>query len=141
MNKHTTNYSNRKLLHEEVYMPQWVTQAVLQMQRVTTKYIISEHWLKEHAGERFDTKHNTKDEDLLYIMKNTATKPIEPFEVELTKIKGKWKVTKYVIRVDFTRDSDLAIVIRGNKIITCWLNDVNDLHYTLDKSKYETKLD
>lgn len=129
------------LLHEEVFIPQWVTQAVLKMQRETTNYVLSEHWLNEHSGEKFDGKHNTKDKDLLTIMYNTSKNPIEPFEVELTKINGKWKVTKYVIRVAFTRDSDLAIVIRGNRIITCWLNDVDDLHYTLDKTKYETKLD
>lgn len=62
---------------------------------------------------------------------------IKPFEIETTYD----KVTKYVIRISFDNERDISVVIRFNTIITAWINYKEDVHKTLDKSKYATEED
>jgi hypothetical protein len=67
--------------------------------------------------------------------------PIDPFEVEVEKaVDGKILVTKYVVRIPYDKNRDISVSIRGNKIITAWLNFVDDVHHTLDLSKYDDTL-
>lgn len=57
-------------------------------------------------------------------------------EVETDIINGKEVVTKALYRERTNSFNDVLMVVRGNRLITCWLNDRRDTHATLDKSKY-----
>ena len=56
-----------------------------------------------------------------------------PFEVETTD----GIVTKCVIRCEYDESRDISIVVRDGFVLTSWLNQKNDFHATLDRSKYE----
>ena len=49
---------------------------------------------------------------------------------------------KAVVRVDYDKDYDLVLTLGGfgglkdGFVRTCWLNEKNDHHFSLDKSKY-----
>lgn len=60
------------------------------------------------------------------------------YEVET---KGKDDIVKCVLRTSYDLDKDISIVFaisKDNKNIvkTAWLNNKNDRHFTLDRSKY-----
>ena len=57
-------------------------------------------------------------------------------EVETDIVNGKETVTKALYRERTNGFNDVLMVVRGNRLITCWLNDRRDIHATLDKSKY-----
>lgn len=46
------------------------------------------------------------------------------------------KITKAVFRTNYDKDYDIAIVVRKNKVITAWLNNVDDRHFTLNEKAY-----
>ena len=63
---------------------------------------------------------------------NTASSNV--FELELDLETG--AITKIAVRVPYNALYDLTLVIRNYSVSTVWLNDKNDKHTTLDKSKY-----
>ena len=69
------------------------------------------------------------------IIENITLENCKPFEVEYDE--NLEQVTKCVLRLNYDSKRDISIVFREGVIITCWLNDKNDLHNTLDESKYE----
>lgn len=59
---------------------------------------------------------------------------IEPFEVETDENNH---VVKCVIRTMYDKYHDICFVIRKDIIVTAWLCNYNDKHFTLNKNKYE----
>jgi acid phosphatase class B len=60
------------------------------------------------------------------------------YEVET---QAKDEITKCVLRTSYDLDRDISIVFATSKdgkniVKTAWLNDKNDRHFSLDKSKY-----
>jgi hypothetical protein len=49
------------------------------------------------------------------------------------------RITKTVYRFGFDKTNDLVAVVRGGRLITCWLNAKADKHSTLDRTKYEKR--
>ena len=68
------------------------------------------------------------------IVQGLCSQDIHPFEVE---VDCNNKVVKTVIRTPYDDTRDISIVIRYGYIVSGWLNDKNDSHVSLDKSKYE----
>lgn len=126
---------NTKLYHKDVYLPQNLINQVIHQQQNTINFAFTKHLI-----ERIDCKdrsHNSVTAEKIWnVLSKLKEKPIIPFEVETENHNGKEKVTKYVIRDRCTVFEDISIVIRGNKVITAYINDSADEHFTLDSSKY-----
>jgi hypothetical protein len=130
-----------KLLHIEKYIPDSVLKTVAWLQgRIdVTKMSLSRH-IQEHL-EGGDHKHGYNKESLLKCVQSLKDNPVDPFEVEVeVRPNNKHFITKFVVRIPYDRDRDISVSIRGNKIITAWLNHVDDIHHTLDLSKYSDSL-
>jgi hypothetical protein len=86
-----------------------------------------------------DRSHNSVTaENVWKVLSGLKGNPIVPFEVETKEIDGKENVVKYVVRAKVGKFEDVCLVIRGNKVITAYINDSSDSHRTLDFSKYES---
>lgn len=139
-----------KLYHEDVYMPEEFLKEALHLQTLITTYSVSRHFREQHQNEN-DYKHYLDFNKVASALTKLKTSPVKPFEIEITQNdKSKSFVTKYVVRVsyDSTRDITIVIIPEENKdrtslshafIKTAWLNRVDDVHKTLDASKYCTR--
>ena len=127
------------LLHKQVYLPQGIIDEVYKHQDSTKIVEFSYHFIVQHL-DKYDYKHYLNKNTLVKIVKNLHSQT--PFEVEISK---EHRVLKYVVRTtyDATRDVSIVIIPRGDVafVKTAWLNDENDKHFTLDKSKYVRHLD
>lgn len=47
------------------------------------------------------------------------------------------ELVKLLVRYQVKSHADLCLILSGRLIVTAWLNQVNDVHSTLDKNKYE----
>ena len=93
---------------------------------------LSNH-LWEHIELSKKARYDIDAKTLYHIVKSIES--CEPFEVEVVDN----KVVKCVVRVKYDDNRDISIVVREGFILTAWLNDSTDLHFTLDKSKYTTR--
>jgi hypothetical protein len=126
-----------KLLHIEKNIPEKVLKIVKYLQeKLNVDNLIFSRHIQEHLSGS-DRKHSYNKDGLLKVLKLLNSNPVEPFEVEVDVNDGKFYVTKYVIRTKYDDIYDISISIRGKKIITAWLNTHDDIHYTLDLSKYD----
>lgn len=63
------------------------------------------------------------------------TNNAKAIEVEITG----HHVTKIVYRIDYNEKHDLVLVVgEACRVYTVWLNEKNDTHKTLDRTKYDT---
>lgn len=117
-----------KLYHREVY---WLSYFDTQSQiLIKSANRLSNH-LWEHIEISDKPRYDIDVSKLFLIVKSLDS--VEPFEVEVDNN----KVVKCVIRTRYDNNRDISIVIREGFIVTAWLNHNNDLHGTLDVSKYE----
>ena len=85
-------------------------------------------------------------------LKSIQKNKTKPFEIEVMydNKKRDYIITKYVVRVSYDETRDVSFVIvpvldryskkfRG-RIKTAWLNDKEDIHSTLNVSKYAKSL-
>lgn len=125
------------LYHIEVYMPQEYIDSSLSSQRALGTYRFSYHLKKRLFGDR-DYKHALNNKVLVQCINSLRLSPIVPFEIEVDD----GEVVKLVVRVPYTEENDVSIAIQLNSsngcplIKTAWLNDKNDVHTTLDTTKY-----
>lgn len=126
----------RILLHSSIYMPKYFKSIAINQQRRLKDCSISNHFKTDHSIENRDFKHNISEVELISLVNSLAYKPVEPFEIEISKDNGKVILSKQVIRVNYKDNNDVSIVLRGNKIITAWLNKRDDVHLSLDTNKY-----
>lgn len=93
--------------------------------------------LSNHLWERIDNSNQKRyniDVAKLYLILNAINESnCHPFEVETTD----GIVTKCVIRYEYDESRNISIVVRDGFVLTSWLNQKNDFHATLDRSKYE----
>lgn len=62
---------------------------------------------------------------------HTAGAQLVEFETD-----GQFQLTKIVLRKSYSADLDVVyVIVRGGKLVTCWLNKKSDKHETLDKSR------
>lgn len=134
-----------KLYHEMVYIPNEILLESMKLKRDLVKFAYSHHFQYQMEDEN-DYKHYIKDKTLLeFALAKLTTSLFKPFEIETEfDIRGKERVCKIVVRVPFDdkRDITFAIIPRGNGegfVKTAWLNNREDIHFTLDKSKYVSR--
>jgi len=92
--------------------------------------------LKHHLYEDNVPRYNINPYELNSILNKIATSNIEPFEVELESN----EVVKAVVRTTYNASKDICVVIRKGFVVTAWLNSHNDVHETMDFSRYETNI-
>ena len=116
-----------RLYHKDVYFKDYFKNDALKL--VKTCKRLSNHTMNHISNQ--DKKHT-------YTMKNLADATVkilrgqcELFEIETDN----GKVIKCVYRVNLENKA-LCIVYRENIIVTCYVNNINDTHKTLDKNKY-----
>lgn len=124
-----------RLYHKNVYLPKPLIEQVFCQQRLTDHYVFSRH-LRERFNDDDKSHNHVTLKNVLKIINGLKYKKIVPFEVETVTYGGAEKVTKYVVRQKCGRYEDMSVVIRGRKVITAYVNNSNDNHPTLDKSKY-----
>lgn len=127
-----------KLYHEDIYMPACFAEQAMNQQKIIRKYVFSSH-LWERIND-LDRQHGKVTKRIIlnsldYLREN----PKKPFEVETDDSLGEETVTKYVVRVSADEWSDISLVIRGNKVITAYINSKTDNHCTLNFDKYVQK--
>ena len=88
-----------------------------------------------HIIDKRQKRYNIDLGKMWDIIEDITLENCKPFEVEYDE--NSKQVTKCVIRLSYDFKRDIAIVFREGVIITCWLNNKDDLHDTLDESKYE----
>ena len=119
-----------KLYHKDVYfLPHFNTQSFILIKSVKR---LSNH-LWEHIDNSNKKRYNIDVAKLYLILNSINESNCYPFEVETTDD----IVTKCVIRCEYDEGRDISIVIRDGIVVTSWLNFKDDLHVTLDRSKYE----
>lgn len=129
-----------KLWHSDVFIPQKLYH---QVERQKTRFILNKKHKSYHLildrlnNNKHDIKHDYTEKDVDDIVMKIMYSDIKPFEIETTDN----KVSKYVIRISYDNERDISVVIRFNTIITAWINHKEDIHKTLDKSKYTTEED
>ena len=127
-----------KLYHKDIYVPQYLINECLEQQKHIDSYSVkfTKHVYK-NLGK--DKSHMSSVKQLRYALYQISLNPLYPIEVESDVVNGKLTLTKYVVRVDVNRKTDLILVIRNNVLVTFYRNEHNDTHPTLDINKYEKK--
>jgi len=129
-------------------MPDEIKNKAKYIQKKITKVVHSKHFEGQCILDE-DYKHYLDAEKVDNIILNLKNNPVEPFEVNITKVNNKFDITKLVIRTSYDEDRDISIVfiprLNHDKtftafIKTAWLNSNTDIHSTLDKTKYLTEL-
>ena len=127
--------ANTKLYHKDIYLSQDLINQAIHQQQNTTNFIFTKHLIERIECK--DHSHNLVTAEKVWtVLSKLKENPIIPFEVETETYNGIEKVTKYVIRDRCDFFEDISIVIRGNRVITAYINNSNDEHFTLDTSKY-----
>lgn len=125
-----------KKYHKDVYWKKYFDQAAFRL--ITADEHLSNH-LENHIRYQ-DYKHNIDYDKLSDIINhlyyNTYNKKFTTvFEVET--LNG--MVTKAVIRTPYDNHYDICLVLRNSIVVTAWLCQIEDIHYTLDYTQYSTK--
>lgn len=122
------------LYHREVY---WKELFDAESQLLLKGNILISNHLYKHIEQDTKPRYNIDIDKLFDTIEYLQDNKFYPFEVETDN----GKVTKAVVRVKYDNKRDISIVIRKGFIVTAWLNDNTDLHFTLDESKYYKSLD
>ena len=121
------------LYHRSIY---WLPQFDVESKQL----VLSVKRLSNHLWEYIDNqpnhKHNIELTMLYKALRGLYGQDIEPFEVGVDYNN---KVVKTVVRTSYNDTKDISMVIKDGFIVTCWLNDKCDKHFTLDYSKYVNK--
>jgi hypothetical protein len=127
--------SNTKLYHKDIYLPQDLIDQAIHQQQTTTNFAFTKHLIERIECK--DRSHNSVTAEKVWtVLSKLKENPIIPFEVETETHNQVEKVTKYVVRDKCNMFEDISIVIRGNKVITAYINNSTDEHFTLDTTKY-----
>ena len=122
--------STIRLYHSSIYfLPRFNTQSLALIKSVKN---LSNH-LWEHIDNSTQKRYNIDVAKLYLILNSINESNCYPFEVETTDD----IVTKCVIRCEYDETRDISIVVREGFVVTCWVNNNDDEHNTLDRSKYE----
>lgn len=118
------------LYHSEIYWKPYFTEQAYDL--VNSDLRLSKH-LDEHLYNK-DKKHDIRLDKLFLVVQGLKRNCIKPFEVEVDE---NGNVVKCAIRTKYDDKRDISIVFRKDIVVTAWLNENDDKHYTLDKNKYE----
>ena len=119
------------LFHKSIY---WIPQFDIQSKQLLLSVKRLSNHLYDHIENSDKPRYDISIERLYNIVQGLCRQDIHPFEVEVDCDN---KVVKTVIRTSYDDNRDISIVIRYGYIVSGWLNDKNDSHVSLDRSKYE----
>ena len=119
------------LFHKSIY---WIPQFDIQSKQLLLSVKRLSNHLYDHIENSDKPRYDVSIEHLYNIVQGLCSQDIHPFEVE---VDCNNKVVKTVIRTPYDDNRDISIVIRYGYIVSAWLNDKNDNHISLDRSKYE----
>lgn len=135
------------LFHQDIFIPDRLKRIVKKLQEEFEDYKLSNHF--KDRLDSLDRSHSFNDNDLILCLDRMKKLPKEPFEVLAEKRQNRWVVLKYCVRIMYSIDESLCIVIGPyydnnkqmylqdrNKIITAWFNDNLDTHITLNEDNY-----
>ena len=123
------------LFHKSIY---WIPQFDIQSKQLLLSVKRLSNHLYDHIENSNKPRYDISIERLYNIVQGLCRQDIHPFEVE---VDCNNKVVKTVIRTPYDNTRDISIVVRDGFIVSAWLNDKNDNHISLDRSKYEVLLD
>ena len=127
-NRHNEKQTESRLYHRKVYFPPIVGY----MGKVEYNCL---NW-NSHAIRESDKDNRGYIQPFSSI---TIDFDSDVFEVEINN----GNIVKFCARVQYDDSHDVIIVITGDRfnpiVKTVWLNDKNDSHKTLDRSKYCTE--
>lgn len=119
------------LYHRQVFWKYEFDEQSISLVRSATK-------LSNHLWRHIDhpnMKHNIDLTQLsIAVRRLSGLNKVEPFEVEVIGD----KVVKCVIRTKYNATKDISIVFVDGMIVTAWLNNVDDDHFTLNDKRYES---
>jgi len=136
------------LYHNEVYMPANVLAVAKGKMGGMNAVRLSRHiidWLEGTSGENAlrEKKHSFTKQELMEAIRVIRDTAPNPFEVEV--VNG--EVVKFCVRQPLNDDLDITVVIGIDKnssvmyvVKTAWVNRNDDIHSTLDSSKYVRKV-
>lgn len=139
-----------KLLHKDVFMFEKVNNVVCKLESLIKNYELTKH-MEEHLTTDEDRSHCIDRELFNKALEYIRTNEVKPFEVEISYGQNnKLYVTKYCCRVPYSEKQDISVVfrpfiednkyvIKNVKVITAYVNSNEDLHNTLDISKYASE--
>lgn len=123
------------LYHKKVY---WDKQFDIDARKIMEKekYTLSQHLLKNLRYSKAKRRQIT-EERLSQILYNIRDRKQNYYLYEVEVENG--NVVKAVVRTSYDKEDDISIVYRNECIVTAWLNEKSDRHFTLDKKKYFQK--
>lgn len=123
------------LYHKKVY---WDKQFDIDARKIMEKekYTFSNHLLKNLRYSKAKRRQIT-EERLSQILYNIRDRKQNYYLYEVEVKNG--NVVKACIRTSYDKENDISIVYRDKCIVTAWLNEKLDRHFTLDKKKYFQK--
>ena len=123
------------LYHKKVY---WDKQFNIDARKIMEKekYTFSNHLLKNLRYSKAKRRQIT-EERLSQILYNIRDRKQNYYLYEVEVENG--NVVKAVVRTSYDKEDDISIVYRNECIVTAWLNEKSDRHFTLDKKKYFQK--
>ena len=119
------------LFHKSIY---WIPQFDIQSKQLLLSVKRLSNHLYDHIENSNKPRYDISIERLYNIVQGLCRQDIHPFEVE---VDCNNKVVKTVIRTPYDDNRDISIVVRYGYIVSAWLNNKDDNHVSLDKSKYE----
>lgn len=122
------NNSTTKLYHRNVYWKKWFNTASYRI--ISTVNDFSVHF--------YENQHNISIWRLDKILGDIRARKqwYYLFEIETQYMNSEEHITKCVIRTHYDETNDITIVFREECIVTAWLNNRFDKHYTLNYKKY-----
>jgi hypothetical protein len=92
----------------------------------------NEYTFSFHAIERMNEKRITENQVLTMLSYGKVIEVHNNFEDEICvlmrgKVAGKW--------------CNAVVALRTKRVVSCWWNDLNDTHRTLDRSQYKWNAD
>lgn len=123
------------LYHKKVF---WNKQFDIDARKIMEKekYTFSNHLLKNLRYSKAKRRQIT-EERLSQILYNIRDRKQNYYLYEVEVKNG--NVVKAVVRTSYDKEDDISIVYRDKCIVTAWLNEKGDRHFTLDKKKYFQK--
>ena len=119
------------LFHKSIY---WIPQFDIQSKQLLLSVKRLSNHLYDHIENSNKPRYDISIERLYNIVQGLCRQDIHPFEVE---VDCNNKVVKTVIRTPYDDNRDISIVVRYGYIVSAWLNNKDDNHVSLDRSKYE----
>lgn len=123
-----------KLYHKDLGFPPKIQKLLDVATDPSNDYVMRLKYTRHAASQQY--RHVKKINGVVQLPDRVLYKDCEPVEVRTKD----GKIIKVLYRTPYDKNTDLILVVahdlRVNLVVTLWLNDKDDHHDTLDKSRY-----